>query len=97
MIKHRRFLKDTAMVAKPKLGHSKSRETLSNKDKKDLARILGQFDLGTPMEKLHSMIVRSRRFALSKEPEGGSIKIISNSGYKGHHDKISLIELSASK
>lgn len=94
---HRRFLKDSAMVPKPEFGHVRKRETLSNKDKKDLVRILGRFDLGTPMDKLHAMLIKSRRFSLSKEPEHGSIMIISNSGYRGHHDKISLIELTASK
>ncbi len=84
---------DLGMVAKPKFAVSKSRESLSGKDKKDLVRVLGNFDPGDSLFKLHARLARSRRFNKSQPPEQGAIMIVSNSGYSGHHDKQSLREI----
>ena len=87
MLKHRRCAKDVDMVPKPEFGHSKKRDTLSNKDKKEIVNVLGQFDEKSPPLKLFAKIKRSRRFTESTIDEHGIIQLVSNSGYSGSHDR----------
>ena len=78
---------------KPEFGHAKRRDRMSQKDKKDLQRTLGRFDIQTPIAKLFQLLRRNPRFDDSVPPNAGVIEVKSKSGYSGHHDKTSLFEM----
>jgi hypothetical protein len=87
---------------KPKFAHSKSRETMSNKDRAELVSVLGKFDFGKSRESndpqdlvphLHRKLTRSRRFQNSVILDDGRIELISNSGYSGKHSAYALRDI----
>ncbi len=69
--------------------YSRRRETMSQSDRKELRRTLGQFDVSSSPEVILKKIRRSVQFAESYQVDG-IISLKSRTGYEGKMDVRSL-------